>query len=93
MTGQYIQNSKLIAGVAMADLLLALFVYRFDSAAVVVCGLFANAAWVAWVLLRLVVLVAHWATVSAYLYEGLGFLAHTAQVGLSLLALLQAIVG
>jgi hypothetical protein len=93
VTGQYIRNSKLIAGVAMADLLLALFVYRFDSAAVVVCDLFANAAWVAWMLLRLVVLVAHWAAVPAYLYEGSRLLAQTPQLGPSLLALLRAVVG
>ncbi|HMD37970.1 MAG TPA: hypothetical protein VKH15_01735 [Candidatus Acidoferrum sp.] len=93
MAGQYIRNSKLIAGVAIADLVLALFIYRFDGAAVLVYSLFANAASVAWALLRLFILVAHWVAVSAYLYGGSGLLAHTPQVGPSLLTLLRVVAG
>lgn len=88
-----IRNSRLIAGVAFADFVLAMIVYRLDGAVAVACGLVTNISWVILVVVRLVILAAHWSAACVYVYEGARLLGHSLQLGAFLIPLLHAIRG
>lgn len=92
MSGQYtdFRNSKAIVGVAVANIVLATLIYEFSGTAAQGYSLLANTAWEALDLLRSVLLLAHWAAASAYLYDGSRLLQHLVEIGASVVPLVVA---
>ena len=95
MTGQYTnsRNSKPIVGVAIAGLVLAALFCKLDGAAAQGRNLLDKTAWVALEALRLVILLADWQALLAYLCKGSRFLQHLLQIGASIWPLLCVVAG
>jgi hypothetical protein len=87
------RNSKAIVGVAVVNIVLATLIYALGGAPARDFGLFSNVAWVILELVRSVVLLAHWAAVSAYLYEGQRVLQRLPEIAASVVPLVCALAG
>jgi hypothetical protein len=92
-SNKYFRNCNLIVEVAAVGFALATLSYKLDGAAAQGCILLDKTAWVALEALRLVILLADWQAVSAYLCEDSGFLQHWLQIGASIWPLLCVIAG
>jgi hypothetical protein len=92
MSGQYadFRNSRAIVGVAVVNIVLAILIYEFSGAAGQGYSLLASTAWAALDLLRSVLVVAHWAAASAYLYDGPRLLQHLVEISASVVPLVVA---
>jgi apolipoprotein N-acyltransferase len=94
MNGQYkyFRSNKPMVGVAIIGFALATSFCKLDGATVQGCSLFNRAAWVAFEVLRPVILSA-WQSVPACLCEGSRFLQYVLQIGASIWPLLRVIAG
>ena len=95
MTGQHIYtgNCKPMVGVTIGGFVLATLFCELDRATAQGCNLFDKAGWMALEVLRMVILLADWQTVLAYLCEDSRLLQHLLQIGASICPLLCVVAG
>jgi apolipoprotein N-acyltransferase len=95
MTSQHTksQNGRLFVGVAITGLVFAALFCKLNGAPAHSCQLLGRAVWAASEVLRLVLTLAKWHPLAAYLYENSPFVQNLLQIGASIWPLVSVIAG